>query len=568
METTASCCTSISVVLLSAGAIGAQKGRAGDYSLILDSGPRSDGKPVYKHATTDYYLYYWPAYKDWLIGVDYTRSSGNIQSVVNALGENATCPDWPSANPGKYGSWYYWDHADGWSPGTIGTDVGISVTCIPAPPSPPAPYPPGLAPSPLPPGAPPPPAGPPPPPPPPCCDVVSVVLSADASTAQSDAAGAYALVPGVEVYVGDDGARPVYKNSANRYLYFWGPYSDWSIGSDYTTAGAGVQSGNNDDAACPDAASKWSYWNGAASRWVRGGVTVTCAPSPPPPSPPLPSPPPTPPPPLYPITAITWHKGSTGASCEDVCAALSLPCAPEAYPSAVGEQNFMAEVAIAMMYCWTFASTSNRQAPFQIGNECSYYDGGEADGSWEQNCGDNGAELPADAARYCPCGDYSPPSAPSEPSPPPSPPPPSPPSAPPTVCSNDCGVASDQNYHALEENQPDHFDSDGTCDDGGADSSYSLCAWGTDCIDCGPRSSPPPSKPPSPPPPSPPPPPPPPPPSPLPLPPPPPPPSTSPSPPPPRCRRAASCPASSSSATSARSTTTTRRSASRRSWFA
>ena len=48
METTASCCTSISVVLLSAGAIGAQKGRAGDYSLILESGPRSDGKPVYK----------------------------------------------------------------------------------------------------------------------------------------------------------------------------------------------------------------------------------------------------------------------------------------------------------------------------------------------------------------------------------------------------------------------------------------------------------------------------------------------------------------------------------------
>ena len=131
METTASCCTSVSVVLLSAGAIGAQKGRAGDYSLILESGPRSDGKPVYKHATTDYYLYYWPAYKDWLIGVDYTRSSGNIQSVVNALGENATCPDWPSANPGKYGSWYYWDHADGWSPGTIGTDVGISVTLWP-----------------------------------------------------------------------------------------------------------------------------------------------------------------------------------------------------------------------------------------------------------------------------------------------------------------------------------------------------------------------------------------------------------------------------------------------------
>ena len=142
METTASCCTSISVVLLSAGAIGAQKGRAGDYTLILDSGPRSVGKPVYKHADRrDYYLYYWPAYKDWLIGVDYTRSSGNIQSVVNA--ERARTPRAQTGRrpgPGKYGGWYYWDHADGWSPGTIGTDVGISVTCIPAPPSPPAPY--------------------------------------------------------------------------------------------------------------------------------------------------------------------------------------------------------------------------------------------------------------------------------------------------------------------------------------------------------------------------------------------------------------------------------------------
>ena len=54
-------------------------------------------------------------------------------------------------------------------------------------------------------------------------------------------------------------------------------------------------------------------------------------------------------------------------------------------------------------------------SPFEHGEVFTLDDGGEADGSWEQNCGDNGAELPADAARYCPCGDYSPPSAPSPP---------------------------------------------------------------------------------------------------------------------------------------------------------
>ena len=58
-------------------------------------------------------------------------------------------------------------------------------------------------------------------------------------------------------------------------------------------------------------------------------------------------------------------------------------------------------------------------------------------------------------------------------SPPPSPPPTPLPSSPPTgtLCSNDCGVASDQNYHALEANHAYHFDSDGYCDDGGVDSS-------------------------------------------------------------------------------------------------
>ena len=40
----------------------------------------------------------------------------------------------------------------------------------------------------------------------------------------------------------------------------------------------------------------------------------------------------------------------------------------------------------------------------------------------------------------------------------------------PTLCTNTCT-----------------WGGDGACDDGGPGSSYSLCALGTDCTDCGPR---------------------------------------------------------------------------------
>eukprot|EP00900_Chrysochromulina_parva_P013120 jgi/Chrpa1/21809/Chrysochromulina_OHIO_Genome00025890-RA len=71
----------------------------------------------------------------------------------------------------------------------------------------------------------------------------------------------------------------------------------------------------------------------------------------------------------------------------------------------------------------------------------------------------------------------APPSAPpapprSPPAPPPPAPPPSPPAKPvaPAICMNTCAYA---------------FDS--TCSDGGPGSELSYCAYGTDCLDCGPR---------------------------------------------------------------------------------
>ena len=80
-----------------------------------------------------------------------------------------------------------------------------------------------------------------------------------------------------------------------------------------------------------------------------------------------------------------------------------------------------------------------------------------------------------------------PPLAPAPLPPPPSSPPPSaPPRRPGTVyhCSEDCHtfVPSGTGFALLI-----NLTHDGACDDGGADSSYAYCTWGSDCADCGER---------------------------------------------------------------------------------
>ena len=131
---------------------------------------------------------------------------------------------------------------------------------------------------------------------------------------------------------------------------------------------------------------------------------------------------------------------------------------------------------------------------------------------------------------------------PRRPSPPPfpPPPPPTPPHTPGVLCTNTCddpghddwgGYPNPHSYSYGHATEVAGFAMDGICEDGGLGSTGSnrkhVCAYGTDCEDCGPRISHPHPPPPSPlpsPPPSP---------SPLPPPPPPPPPPPSPRPPPP-----------------------------------
>ena len=48
-----------------------------------------NGRNVYKQSDGANYLYYWPNYKAWRVGLDYTKAPAGIVSVI---GEAAVCP--------------------------------------------------------------------------------------------------------------------------------------------------------------------------------------------------------------------------------------------------------------------------------------------------------------------------------------------------------------------------------------------------------------------------------------------------------------------------------------------
>ena len=134
--------------------------------------------------------------------------------------------------------------------------------------------------------------------------------------------------------------------------------------------------------------------------------------------------------------------------------------------------------------------------------------GHSCDGQDKRRCpeGTHSTQLGEHVCTPCPAGSYMndvvyrlPPPSPPPPLPPPSPSPPppiSPPAPPGASCLNMCLLRDSAGYGDGEGGVA----SDGVCDDGGAGSTYSLCALGTDCADCGFRMMPPPPPPPPPPP--------------------------------------------------------------------
>ncbi len=73
------------------------------------------------------------------------------------------------------------------------------------------------------------------------------------------------------------GERPVYQRvgSTVAYLFYWPSWTNWLIGSSYSSGSAGVRSTDSGaGAACPDQATGWEAYTG--TEWV-GTYPITVA---------------------------------------------------------------------------------------------------------------------------------------------------------------------------------------------------------------------------------------------------------------------------------------------------
>ena len=86
--------------------------------------------------------------------------------------------------------------------------------------------------------------------------------------------------------------RPVYRNAAGRFLYFWGPMQRWMVGSNYTSyVNVRVASLTATEAGCPNDPSSSTKFGAVAKTssvfdadghlstggWAAAPVTITCA---------------------------------------------------------------------------------------------------------------------------------------------------------------------------------------------------------------------------------------------------------------------------------------------------
>jgi hypothetical protein len=66
---------------------------------------------------------------------------------------------------------------------------------------------------------------------------------------------------------------PVYQNEDGQYLYYWQPFQDWKVGSDYKVVTGTVQS-EKDQVGCPETFNSWFHLNNA--NWVSTPMSVSC----------------------------------------------------------------------------------------------------------------------------------------------------------------------------------------------------------------------------------------------------------------------------------------------------
>ena len=243
-------CTTV-LVIMTGQVLQHHNGRVGEYALQADVHSNSGGA-VYKQQGGANFLFFWAPSSPsrwWLIGTSWDPLAYGIESSAD---DAVACPTAASG----------WQHYDG---STTVPTTDLSVTC-PSPPSCP-------------------------------CDVITISTSAGALSSQPTRAGTYVKVTGTIL----QGRFLYQQQDGSNYLFFAPREADWLVGSDPSSLAYGLRSGDDSNAACPTDANDWRYFDGTSD--IVGGVSLTCAlspPSPPPPSPPPPSPPPPSPPPPSP----------------------------------------------------------------------------------------------------------------------------------------------------------------------------------------------------------------------------------------------------------------------------
>mmetsp|Transcript_63538 Transcript_63538/g.176149 ORF Transcript_63538/g.176149 Transcript_63538/m.176149 type:complete len:121 (-) Transcript_63538:242-604(-) len=95
-----------------------------------------------------------------------------------------------------------------------------------------------------------------------------------------------------------------------------------------------------------------------------------------------------------PVDAVTWIKGSGGASCDTVCAARS-GCNEEAWPKS--QEEFETITAEVMFTCVGTQEGGAKYDPSTDGRYCGW---NGPDGDSEPRCG---ASADSGTYRFCPC---------------------------------------------------------------------------------------------------------------------------------------------------------------------
>jgi len=118
------CCDVVSVTL-SGGALSTSQGAklAGQYEVV--PGITQGGRAMYTKISGEgyngspYKIFYWPAFKAWRVGYDYTKANAWLTSVFSLDGFTVRhCPE-------DAGHWRYWNRAS-----SLWTSGGIDVSCV------------------------------------------------------------------------------------------------------------------------------------------------------------------------------------------------------------------------------------------------------------------------------------------------------------------------------------------------------------------------------------------------------------------------------------------------------